>query len=563
MPVESAFKILIIDDNPEIHRDFVSILTAESSHRGQLDESEVKIFGKTKSLTEEISFSNFQIDTASQGQEGFAKICSAIKNNLPYALAFVDVRMPPGWDGLETIERIWEVDPDIQIVICTAYSDYTWRETVERLGKKDNLLILKKPFDSVTVCQLSSALTKKWEHFRELRKQSLALESQVEQLGHEKNQIEKQLSSTREKVNQLTKMIESSSLLSRILEDSVNCSIITTDLDGMILSWNAGAELCFGYKTEEMTGKNNIKMLQTQSSQSADGDLLNLANQLQKHNDKIEKIIECVNKNAEPVLANMVISQYHDENKHLMGYLFIIMDVTEQRRLEKKLIQSNQELEAFAYITSHDLKAPLRAIDQLATWIEEENSDKLEGDSKQNLHLIRQSIIHMYHLIDGILQYSRINHQDAVIDTIEIKTLLNELIERQNYPAGFTFHVSDDMPVLQGDKILLTQVFSNLIDNSVKHHHLETGNIIISVRDLTDFYEFDVMDDGPGIEKEYHQKIFEIFQTLQPKNQTNSAGIGLSIVKKIVESQGGVVTVKSEKQGGSTFSFTWPKSPKR
>src|SRR5580658_4919011 len=104
----------------------------------------------------------FEVDSAYQGQEGWEKVCAAVKSGTRYAMAFVDMRMPPGWDGVETILKIWEVDPEIQVVICTAYSDYSWEEIIRKLGNVERFLILKKPFDTIEVCQLACALTQKW-----------------------------------------------------------------------------------------------------------------------------------------------------------------------------------------------------------------------------------------------------------------------------------------------------------------------------------------------------------------------------------------------------------------
>ena len=151
-------RIIIIDDNIDIHNDFRSIL-CENVNSTTMDELEEDIFGHD--AKKEGPQYAYELDYASQGQEGFEKIRQAYSDNNPFILAFVDMRMPPGWDGLETIENIWEVDPSLHIVICSAYSDYSWEEIVKKLGNKDNLLILKKPFDIAEVCQLASALTGK------------------------------------------------------------------------------------------------------------------------------------------------------------------------------------------------------------------------------------------------------------------------------------------------------------------------------------------------------------------------------------------------------------------
>jgi diguanylate cyclase len=183
------FRIMIIDDNPDIHRDFIKTLTSFNT-ADELKSLDEKLFGSSSEPTKddkpaEIPLPKFQIDTATQGKEGVEQILTAIKNGTPYALAFVDIRMPPGWDGIETIKHIWELDKDIQIVICTAYSDYTWEETIAELGQTDNLLILKKPFDHIAVRQLACALTRKWKLMQDSRSYTQMLENTVQKRTEE------------------------------------------------------------------------------------------------------------------------------------------------------------------------------------------------------------------------------------------------------------------------------------------------------------------------------------------------------------------------------------------
>ncbi|VVC75418.1 Cyclic di-GMP phosphodiesterase Gmr [Aquicella siphonis] len=179
MSQNQNLRLIIIDDNPAIHQDFIKILMTSKPREKQ--ETDIQLMEKTLFGEEnkENLLPQFEIDTATQGKEGFEKIARAVNNGNPYALAFVDIRMPPGWDGIETIKHIWELDSSIQIVICTAYSDYTWEETVEQLGHKDNLLILKKPFDTVSVRQLACALTKKWQLMQESKEYTSSLEERV------------------------------------------------------------------------------------------------------------------------------------------------------------------------------------------------------------------------------------------------------------------------------------------------------------------------------------------------------------------------------------------------
>lgn len=171
-------RIIIIDDNPEIHKDFIKILTIHQNSKKQLSEIENELFGESNSS---VKLPEFHIDTATQGKEGVDMIAAAIKEGKSYAVAFVDIRMPPGWDGIETIKHIWEIDNDIQIVICTAYSDYTWEDTINSLGQRDNLLILKKPFDTIAVQQLACALTRKWGLLQETREHTSKLEDRIKE----------------------------------------------------------------------------------------------------------------------------------------------------------------------------------------------------------------------------------------------------------------------------------------------------------------------------------------------------------------------------------------------
>jgi DNA-binding LytR/AlgR family response regulator len=156
---EAHRRILVIDDNQAIHEDFRKIFGGSSEGEAALSEAETALFDEPASDTVRIEF---KIDSAFQGQEGLALVQKAQKEDRPYSLIFVDGRMPPGWDGIETTSRIWDVDPEVQIVICTAYSDYSWDEMVAKLPKSDQLLILKKPFDTIEVLQMANALTEKW-----------------------------------------------------------------------------------------------------------------------------------------------------------------------------------------------------------------------------------------------------------------------------------------------------------------------------------------------------------------------------------------------------------------
>jgi signal transduction histidine kinase len=168
-------RVLVIDDNPAIHDDLRKVLAGQENG-DDLAWIEHELLGETP---EEASSTRFEIDSAFQGQEGFEKVRTAIDDGNPYALVFVDIRMPPGWDGIKTIEQVWKVDPNLQVVICSAYSDYTWEDMHRRLGVTDGLLILKKPFDNVEVTQIAHALTCKWALHEAERRRADELEALV------------------------------------------------------------------------------------------------------------------------------------------------------------------------------------------------------------------------------------------------------------------------------------------------------------------------------------------------------------------------------------------------
>ncbi len=170
-------RILVIDDNACIHEDFKKIL-APPVDSDSLNQARAALFGEAPTLPTQV---RYELDFASQGREGFGLVQNAHQAGNPYALAFVDMRMPPGWDGLETIEHLWYADPEIQVVICSAYSDHPWEDVSRRIGETDKLLILMKPFNSIEVVQLANSLTKKWNLARSVKRQIESLAFSVTQ----------------------------------------------------------------------------------------------------------------------------------------------------------------------------------------------------------------------------------------------------------------------------------------------------------------------------------------------------------------------------------------------
>jgi signal transduction histidine kinase len=168
-------RILVIDDNESIHNDFRRVLSGQEE-RGRLEHLESALFGRDAERAPKVAF---EVDCAAQGQQGYTMVLDALNAARPYATAFVDMRMPPGWDGIETVERIWAQDRNLQVVICTAYSDYPWEKIIRKLGHSDQLLILKKPFDTIEVLQLALALTEKWNLTNRVRRHVEDVENEV------------------------------------------------------------------------------------------------------------------------------------------------------------------------------------------------------------------------------------------------------------------------------------------------------------------------------------------------------------------------------------------------
>ncbi|MCP4040686.1 MAG: hypothetical protein GY731_01865 [Gammaproteobacteria bacterium] len=233
----------------------------------------------------------------------------------------------------------------------------------------------------------------------------------------------------------------------------------------------------------------------------------------------------------------------------------------EQRVVERSAESEKRaaELEQFAYVISHDLKAPLRGISNLVSWLEEDLGDRLTTDTREQMDLIHDRLKWMHALIEGLLEYSRVGRVEGTLENVDTCELLTEVIDSLSPPAGMVIKPWTGMPTLSTDRIRLSQVFANLIGNAIKHHDRQDGQIRIGVSDGEGFYEFSVTDDGPGIAMQHQQKIFMMFQTLKPKDQGINTGVGLALVKKIVEERGGAVILESSLGYGSTFRFTWPK----
>jgi signal transduction histidine kinase len=227
-------------------------------------------------------------------------------------------------------------------------------------------------------------------------------------------------------------------------------------------------------------------------------------------------------------------------------------------RLTRDLERSNRELDQFAYVASHDLKAPLRGIANLTQWIEEDLGDRVTGESREHMQLLKGRVNRMEALIDGILAYSRAGRVQEKPEPVDVGKLLADAIELLAPSATTAVVVGPGMPVLETERVPLQQVFMNLLGNALKFTGQEGARIEVSVAREGDVDRFAVADNGPGIAPQYRERIWQIFQTLAPRDRVEGTGIGLSVVRKIVEARGGRTWLESEVGRGTTFYFTWP-----
>lgn len=259
------------------------------------------------------------------------------------------------------------------------------------------------------------------------------------------------------------------------------------------------------------------------------------------------------------------LSQPQKIGERIIGRVWSFRDVTEREISENKkakLIEEvesiNRELEDFAYIVSHDLKAPLRGIKTLADWISTDYADKFDQEGREQMDLLLKRVDRMHNLIDGILQYSRVGRIKERKANINLNKLVAGVIDMIAPPENITITIENDLPIIEFEQTRISQVFQNLLSNAIKYMDKPQGQIRIGCIEEDEFWKFSIADNGPGIEQKYFDRIFQIFQTLSSRDEFESTGIGLTLVKKIVELYGGKVWVESKRGEGSKFLFTLP-----
>ncbi len=389
------------------------------------------------------------------------------------------------------------------------------------------------------------------------KKARKAAENILEDKSRELYSITQQLKEANEKLQ--SGLTEKTSELQGVFDNLVDAYVLI-DLGGNIIKLNDAAKELFGYDVPKEK-VNVVKLIYKEDFEYAMMSF-NLLIETGSFSDYIARVYT-KNKGVRWVHINASIIK-NSKNKPI-GAQGIVKDITDQRAIEeqnKKLVQdlekSNEELAEYAHIVSHDLKSPLRSINALVNWLREDYKKVLDKAGLENIRLIEQTLEKMEHLINGILNYSSVNNI-AVLknEAVDLNTLIKEIENTIFIPKHIKIVKKQSLPIIQGDKTRIQQLFQNIISNAVNYIDKEIGLIEVSFEDKTTHFVFQIKDNGVGIEKEYFDKIFKIFQSLG--NNKNSTGIGLSIVKKIIEIYDGEIWLESEPKIGTSFFFTLKK----
>lgn len=561
--IDRNLRVLVVDDNHAIHNDFRKILCPALVHENALEDAAALLFdnapgGSPKRLA-------FEIDSAFQGQEALALVQKAIQDGRPYAIAFLDVRMPPGWDGVETAVRLWEVCPDLQIVICTAYADYSWDEMTTKLGNSDQLVVLKKPFDTVEVMQLSNALTEKWRLHQEVK---LKL-NHLEKLVQERTQV---LRKTNEKLQ--AEIIERQRAAEALREqamllDLAHDAIFVRDLEGRIHYWNKSAARLYGWTAEEAVG-NHVAQVFSHDNPTPYA----AAEKVLFEKDEWSGELPKHTREGKEVIVDSRWTLLRNESGSPRSVLMIDTDVTEKKKLEAQFLRA-QRMEGIGTLATgmaHDLNNILAPILISAGTM---RLDLAPNDREAAISRIEMSIKRAAEIIRQVLTFGRgVSGERVAVNPAELMEEVSK-ITGQTFPKDITITVdagTDLWPII-GDKTQIHQVLLNLCINA-RDAMPKGGALSLLARNFTVAEDYAVLhpplqagpyvmlqvkDNGEGISPANIEKIFDPFFTT--KKLGKGTGLGLSTVLGIVKSHHGLVTVDTELNKGTSFQVLLPASP--
>jgi PAS domain S-box-containing protein len=337
---------------------------------------------------------------------------------------------------------------------------------------------------------------------------------------------------------------------------NMNLGLLEVNRDDEILLANSSFEIMSGYTEAELIGKKGIDLLLHKDSKAKlasenEGRLLGASNSYE---------VVAIKKDGSRRHWLISGAPNYDINGEVVGSIGVHLDITELKNLEsqkevllKKLETSNEELQEYAQVVSHDLKSPLRSIYALADWIKEDNEGKFSEETEHNFSLIHLTLEKMEQLISDVLDYSSVNADNKYKVEVDLNEVIEDIFQIVYVPDHIKIELKTSFPFIMGNRSRLQQLFQNLISNALRYTDKEEGKIEISCKDLGNRYKFSVRDNGIGIAPEHHEKIFKMFQSLHQNKE--STGVGLSIVKKIVESYHGEIWLDSSPGVGTTFYF--------
>ncbi|PRC93463.1 sensor histidine kinase [Solimicrobium silvestre] len=361
-------------------------------------------------------------------------------------------------------------------------------------------------------------------------------------------------------------LLESEARMRAIVDTAVD-AIITIDETGIIERFNPAAQVLFGYIETDIKGRNISTLMPSPFREMHDGYLAKYLTTGEKKIIGIGREVVGLRKDGTVFPMDLSIAEMQIGKRRM--FTGIVRDISERKlaeekntRLMQEISSANEELTSFAYVVSHDLKAPLRAIGSLADWLSTDYADKFDDEGREHMRLLISRVHRMGGLIDGILQYSRIGRIKETVVEVDLNRVVAEVIDLLAPPSSITVTV-DALPKIKIEPTRIEQIFQNLISNAIKYMDKPDGKIHVGFSGADkDNWQFSVTDNGPGIEPRHFERIFQLFQTLAPRDRIESTGVGLALMKKSVEMYGGKVTLESTPGTGSIFSFTLRKHPK-
>ena len=560
----SKDRILIIDDNPSIHEDIRKILGGREDRRDGLDQARAALFGEDPVSRAQ---RGFEIDSAFQGQEGLQKVKEAEEAGKPFALAFVDVRMPPGWDGVETINRIWQVQPQLQVVICTAYSDYSWEEMIRRIGKTDSMVILKKPFDNIEVLQLAHALTEKWRLSNEVRGRLKNLDLLVSQRTAEMQSANEQL---KREIGERMVLENALRLSEERFSKAFKASPIPLAIQSLqqekYVDANQGFEQLTGYSREELIGRTSQDLNIWGEPSECAAMLRTLQEQMSVRNMPCR--LRTKSKQLRQVLLSVELFELEGE-----PFLLIIgQDITEQIALENQLRQS-QKMEAVGQLAAgvaHDFNNILTVVQGHISLVLE--GSQPESKDRPSLQTVLAAADRASKLVRQLLAFSR--KQIIQMRPVSIDETLSALAEMLPRVLGENIEVKVHTPLsthrINADTGMVDQMLMNLALNA--RDAMPKGGLLTISAEVVNlsaslarynpdarpgrFMRLSVADTGCGIAPELLPRIFEPFFTTKPVGK--GTGLGLAAVYGIAKQHGGWVEVQSQCGKGTVFHIFIP-----